>query len=114
MVKIVEQPQSSLQGGVSKNNSGTGMIAQNLKYILFLGFMAAIYIGNSHSSEKKIRSIQELQKELKEVRWTYLSLKSELMMESQYSAVIQKVAPLGLSPEGSQPKVFEMSKNSKK
>lgn len=110
MVKIVEPPQHSSQGKVPKKNLGTEIIAQNLKYILFLGFLAALYIGNSHSSEKKIRRIQELQMELKEVRWTYLSLKSEVMMESQYSEVVKKVAPLGLSPEGSQPKIFEMVK----
>lgn len=110
MVKIVDPPKSSLQGGISKKNTGTEVIAQNLKFILFLGFVAAIYIANSHSSEKKIRNIQELQKELKEVRWTYLSLKSEVMMESQYSEVVRKVAPIGLSPEGFQPKVFELIK----
>jgi predicted aconitase len=108
MVKIVEPPQQSFQESAPKKSLGTEVIAENLKFILFLGLLAAIYIGNSHSSEKKIRNIQELQKELKEVRWTYLSLKSEVMMESQYSEVVKKVAPLGLSPEGDQPKVFEM------
>jgi hypothetical protein len=110
MVKIVEPPKQSLQDSIPKKNLGTEVIAQNLKYILFLGFLAALYIGNSHSSEKKIRDIQELQKELKEVRWTYLSLKSEVMMESQYSEVVKKVAPLGLAPEGAQPKIFEVIK----
>lgn len=108
MVKIVDPPRRSLPGSIPKKNGGTEVIAQNLKFILFLGFVAAIYIANSHSSEKKIRSIQELQRELKEVRWTYLSLKSEVMMESQYSEVVRKVAPMGLSPEGIEPKVFEI------
>ncbi len=108
MVKIVDPPKRSLPGSIPKKNGGTEVIAQKLKFILFLGFVAAIYIANSHSSEKKIRSIQELQRELKEVRWTYLSLKSEVMMESQYSEVVRKVAPMGLSPEGIEPKVFEI------
>ena len=71
---------------------------------MFLAFLAAIYIANSHYAERKVRQIQTLQKELKEERWRYMSLKSQLMYESKQVKVARRASELGLKELKEQPK----------
>jgi len=73
-------------------------VLKNLTFTLFLGFLAIIYIANTHFAEKNIREIQVLQRDLKELRWYYKSLLSENMYNSKQSVVAEKVAQDGLRP----------------
>ena len=57
----------------------TEFIMKNLPYMIFLGFLATIYIANAHYAEGNVRKIQLLQRELKETRWYYMSLQAENM-----------------------------------
>ncbi|UYQ96007.1 FtsL-like putative cell division protein [Chitinophaga horti] len=43
-----------------------------------------------------MRRINKLGKEIKELKWEYLNLKSELMFNSKMSEVSKAVEPLGL------------------
>ena len=80
------------------------IILKNLLFVLFLGFLATIYIANAHYAERNVRQIQILQKEIKEMRWYYLSLEAENMVNSKHSEVVQKVRPEGLRPQAGRPK----------
>ena len=40
----------------------SGWVLKNLPFVLFVSFLALIYIANAHYSEKKVREIQMLQK----------------------------------------------------
>lgn len=71
-------------------------ILKNLPFLVFLGFLAVIYIANSHYAERNVRKIQELHKEMKELRWFYMSLQSENMVNSMQSEVLDKVEDEGL------------------
>lgn len=73
-----------------------GMILKNLPFILFLGLLAIVYIANAHYSEKKVRQIQQLQNEVKELRWNYMSIKSELMYNAKRSEVVKEGKALNL------------------
>ena len=84
-------------------NISAELVFKNLPFVLFLSFMAMIYIANAHYSEKKVRQIQKLQSELKQQRWQYMSLKSELMYDSKRSEVIKAVKPLGLKTNKKRP-----------
>jgi len=65
-----------------------------------------IYIANAHYSEKKIRQIQALQKDITELRWHYMAIQSELMYNSKRSEVEKRVAPLNLKiPKGTPKKI---------
>ena len=86
------------------------LILKNLPFVFFLSFLAVIYIANSHYSEKKIRQIQGLQKEVKELRWHYMALKAELMFNSKESEIAKRVAPLGLYPRKGKPKKIKIKK----
>ncbi|MEZ4984791.1 MAG: FtsL-like putative cell division protein [Saprospiraceae bacterium] len=74
----------------------SGFILKNLGFFLFLGFLAILYIGNAHLAERNVRRVQELQREIRELRWSYKSLQSENMYNSLRSEVADRVADNGL------------------
>jgi hypothetical protein len=53
-----------------------------------------IYIGNRHSAENNIRSIDKLGKEVKELSWEFKTLKADLMFKSKQTEVIKRVDSL--------------------
>ena len=83
------------------------LITQNLPFLLFLAFVALVYIANSHLAEKKVRRINKLSREIKELKWEYLSVKSELMFRSKLSEVSKAVEPLGLKELNTPPQRIE-------
>lgn len=78
-------------------------IVANLPFVLFLAFLALLYIGNGHYAVKNIRAINKLSSQVKSLQWSYLDIKSELMQESKLSNVAARVAPLGLKLPGNPP-----------
>ncbi|MCS6929433.1 MAG: FtsL-like putative cell division protein [Saprospiraceae bacterium] len=85
----------------------TEWVFANFRYLLFLVGLSVTYIANAHLAEKNLREIQRLQREVRELKWEYTSMISNMMYRSMQSEVAKAVAPLGLElpPEG--PKVIE-------
>ncbi|MCB0631861.1 MAG: FtsL-like putative cell division protein [Saprospiraceae bacterium] len=79
-------------------------LLRNLVFIAFLGFLAVIYIANSHLAERNVRTIQMLEKDIKELRWYYMSLESENMYNSLQSEIADKVRADGLRLQRGKPK----------
>lgn len=79
-------------------------ILKNIPFILFLGFLAVIYIANAHLAERNIRQIQESQRELKEMRWYFMTLQAENMYKIRRSEMAKSVKELGLQPISEKPK----------
>lgn len=71
-------------------------MVKNLPFILFLAFLALIYIANGHYADKNMRQLNKTNRQLKELRWQYLQVKSRLMYRSKMSEVAKVVAPRGL------------------
>lgn len=71
-------------------------IVANLPFVLFLAFLALIYIANGHYAVKNIRAINKLSTEVKTLQWSYLDIKSDLMHESKLSKVAEQVSAYGL------------------
>ena len=90
--KTAKSLQSILGGGFLTRES----TAKNLPFLLFLAFIAIIYIGNSYYAEKNIRKIEKLQKELKELRYEHIYTKSQLMSKSRPSEVAESLAEKGI------------------
>jgi len=86
-------------------------VLKNLPFVLFLAFLVLIYIANAHYSERKVRQIQGMKKELKELRWEYMALKSELTFNSRKSQVSRAVEPQGLEPPKGRPKKIVVKRN---
>jgi hypothetical protein len=89
-------------------------LVQNMPFIGFLSLLALIYIANSHLAEKKIRRINKLGKEIKELKWEYINVKSELMFRSKMSEVSKSVEPLGLKQLSSPPQKIVLKKETEK
>ncbi|MFW5886897.1 MAG: FtsL-like putative cell division protein [Bacteroidota bacterium] len=71
-------------------------VVKQLPFILFLAFLAVIYIGNRYHAEKVSRRILGLQGELKELRAETVTTASELMRYSMPSEVTKKLKEKGI------------------
>lgn len=89
----------------------SGFILKNLGYFLFIGFLAVLYIGNAHLAERNVRRIQELQRDIREVRWSFMSLQSENMYNSLRSEVVDRVRDDGLRLHRGEPIKIEIPKD---
>ncbi len=85
------------------------MVLSNLAYLAFLGALAVAYIANAHFAEFNVRRIQTLEREIRELRWMYMSLQSDNMYQSLRSNVIEQVKDDGLRLHRGKPKKIVVS-----
>ena len=88
------------------SHHSTEWVFRNFSFLLFLGFLALVYIANAHFAEKGVREIQALQKKIKELKWEYTSIKSETMYKSIQSQIDASLEPVGLNLANKGPKVI--------
>ena len=84
-------------------------IVKQLPFILFLAVLAVIYIYNGHQADKITRNIDLLTREVKELKWEYISKKKVVMFMSKPSEVAKAAAPLGLKELEQSPVVLKDS-----
>jgi cell division protein FtsL len=82
---------------ILKRLLGTKWLVQNLFFVVFLAFLAIAYIANNHWADKTIRNISKTQRALKELKFEYKTLKSEVIFKSRETELIKAAEPLGLS-----------------
>jgi cell division protein FtsB len=75
---------------------GYRWIVKNIPFFLFLAVLAIVYIYNGHYADNTVRSINKVNRELKELQHEYKTLKSEVMFRSKQSELAKAVQPLGL------------------
>jgi hypothetical protein len=97
---------NKLLNALNVSQHTTDLVFGNFSYLLFLGFLGIVYIANAHFAEKSVRRIQLLQREIKELKWEYTSIKSETMYKSMQSQMNENLAPIGLGLERSGPKII--------
>ncbi len=71
---------------------------RSIPFLFFLAFLAIIYIANTYYAEKTVKSIDRAKKELKELRYEHITVKSELMYLSKQSEVARRLAETGMKP----------------
>lgn len=84
-------------------DSITGKFQDVWPFTIFLTILALLYISNTFYAEKTIRKIYDTKKELKELRFEFLTNKSELMHRSKQSEVAKSVSVLGLKESRTPP-----------
>ncbi|WP_189683224.1 FtsL-like putative cell division protein [Salibacter halophilus] len=94
----VMQPVKDL---VSGNFLAKDAVVKNLPYMLFLGFLALLYIANGYMAEGTVRDINKVTNELKELRSEYITTKSDLMYTTKQSELIKIIEKRGLGLEES-------------
>ncbi|SRR6056297_1948537 len=91
-----ESKRSSLKDFINGSLLKSETIVKQLPFIIFLTFLALIYIANRYHAEKKLRNVINLQKEVKELRVEMITTESKLMYLSKQSEVVKLVEKKGL------------------
>jgi len=73
-------------------------IVHNIPYLAFLVLLCVLYITNSQKNIETQRVLNRKSQELKELRWKYMDIKSQLMTAGMETEVIRNAAVIGLKP----------------
>jgi hypothetical protein len=74
------------------SESGARRFARHFPFVMLLFVLGTIHIANNHFAENMARRTINLEKEVKTLRWDYLSRSSELMIKSRQSEVAEAAA----------------------
>ena len=77
-------------------------VVKLLPFILYLTFLALLYIANTYYAEKKVREIADIRSEMKELRYEYITTKSELMHNTKQTEIAKHLSAFGIE-ESTQP-----------
>lgn len=66
-------------------------------FVLFIVGLSILHVYNAHQAEGMTRRKVTIENELKELKWEYMSIKSDLMMRSKLSDLEQILQPTGLA-----------------
>ena len=100
----MEEQQNPKERDLTQNPVSTGWkrwlnyqsIVKQVPFFLFLAALAVAYIFNGHYADKTIRKINRTAKEVKELKYEYIAVKSKVMYQSKQSELVKVVEPLGL------------------
>lgn len=81
---------------------------KNWRVILFISTLAIIMIASSHSADKKVHEIAQLNNEVKELRSAFVDGRSKLMRLKMESSVINKMKEKGISSSVIPPKKIKV------
>ena len=95
----------------SFGESGLKRVLLNFPFVLFLVFLAVLHIANNHLAETYARNITKTEKEVKQLRWQYMTSTSSLMQKSKQSEVAKLVSTQGLKELRIPPYKIEIKKN---
>ncbi|MBS1777869.1 MAG: hypothetical protein JST70_01000 [Bacteroidetes bacterium] len=73
-------------------------IVNNIPFLAFIAMLCVLYINNTQQSVAIQREINRQNKILKELRWKYMDIKSQLMNARMETEVIKRSMVIGLKP----------------
>jgi len=73
-------------------------VDRTLRFLLFLTTIGMFYIWNTHFAVKQVRSMESLQKEVKDLKSKYLMQEASLRAGTRLSEITKAVDTLGLRP----------------
>jgi hypothetical protein len=73
-------------------------IVNNIPFLAFIVLLCIIYISNSQRAVETQKEINKQEKILKELRWKYMDIKSDLMHAGMEAEVIRNASVIGLRP----------------
>ncbi|MDR1724355.1 MAG: hypothetical protein LBR84_10520 [Tannerella sp.] len=95
-----------LGGGILKED----FIVRNTKMIVFIVILFFFYISNRYSCNIKIREIDRLQEQLKDLKYEALSVSAQLTENTRPSQVEELVRKQGLDIEKAKTPPYRISK----
>jgi hypothetical protein len=97
----------------TKGFVSTDSATRALPFVIYIAFLGMVYIANRHLSEKNLREIDKLTKEVKELNWDYKSTKAELAYKSTLTEVAKRVDTLGIKISVEPPQKLTIEDDSK-
>jgi hypothetical protein len=88
-----------------------GRFSKAMPFIVFLIILGFIYISNIFRVEKTKRQIDDLEEELRELRYEYVTSRTSLMDESKSSKIVIKLKDTGIGETLDPPKKIKVSKD---
>lgn len=73
-------------------------IVNNVPYMAFLVLLCVLYITNNQRTIETQRVLNRKNDQLKELRWKYMDIKSQIMNAGMETQVIRNAASQGLKP----------------
>lgn len=68
----------------------------NMPFILFCAVLAILYISYGYTTERIVRDLHRTERELKEMRSEYITVRAQLEKQEQQSHVAAGISELGL------------------
>lgn len=81
---------------------------KNWRFIIFLSFLALIMIASSHSADRKVHRIAQLNNEVKELKSEYVDIRMQLMQAKMETKIISVMAQRGLVPSITPPQKIKI------
>ncbi|MEI6574653.1 MAG: FtsL-like putative cell division protein [Bacteroidota bacterium] len=90
------RPAKMVQGMLDGTFLTTGQLSQLIPFIFYMVFLIMLLIANTYYAEKMVRQIEQIKKDLKELRYEQITTRSELMFLSKQSEVARRLNVTGL------------------
>ena len=84
---------------------------RNWRFIIFLSFLALIMIASSHSADKKVHKIAQLNNNVKELKSEYVDVRMKLMQTKMESRIIKAMEARGLKSSETPPQIVRITSN---
>lgn len=81
---------------------------KNWRMIIFVVFLLLFMISRSHSTDRKVLKIAELNSEIRELKAEFIDTRTKVMRLELESAIQKKVAARGLLPSKNPPKKIKV------
>jgi hypothetical protein len=95
-----DRKSNAVSRGFSSILNGTFLTREtvlgNMSFILFCAFLMICYIAYGHFTEHTVQDLDRADRELKELRSEYITIRSELEQTEQQSQVANDIEQLGL------------------
>ena len=80
-----------------------GSAFDNWRFILYCTFLAIIMIASSHSADRKVLEIAEINLQVKELRSEFVDARKQLMQLKMESSVARKMKSRGIGTSSTPP-----------
>ena len=81
----------------------SGDAPKNWLFIIYASTLATVMIASSHSADRKVHQIAELNEEVRELRSEFVDMRSDVQRLKLESTVMDYVQPKGLEPSETPP-----------
>jgi len=85
-------------------------VMHNFVFVLAIVFIGVLEIFNTHLAVRLNRNINKKQDAIKELRWEFMTTKTEMNLKSKQSELQKILAPYGLKSLQEPPKKIEINK----